>query len=62
MTRDKDAYKSTCSICALLYLVGVSVAIVAVIIYFIPQLVQFCGGALVIGAFVVACAWALRRK
>jgi hypothetical protein len=33
-----------------------------VIIYFIPQLGQFCGGALVIGAFIIALAWAMRRK
>jgi len=55
-------YKSPCSFCAMLYLCGVIIAGLGVLAYAMPQLGQFCGGALAIGAFIVALAWALRRK
>ena len=46
----------------MLCLCGVIIAVLGVLAYAMPQLGQFCGGALVIGAFIVALAWALKRK
>jgi len=70
MTQNNDTYHSPCSGCFFVYLFAVSVSIVGALIYvstkaawpLLPQLGQFCGGALIISAFIVALAWALRRK
>ena len=62
--------QKSCSGFIALYLFVFVVAVTGSLVYastkaawpLLPQLVQFCGVALAIGAFIVALAWALRRK
>jgi hypothetical protein len=62
--------KPTIGGCLIAYIFIVVVAAIGSLVYagtkaawpLLPQLVQFCGRTLVIGAFIVALAWAFRGR